>query len=345
MRLYTNEGWLDIPHIYEVGVKNNINFYIIIGKRQVGKTYGTLKFMIENNNPFIFLRTNQRELDTVIGGFDSPFDKIEEYAGLIKFKKEGEYSSGIYLLDDTGENATNIGKAAAITTFGHIRGINGDRFTDVVYDEFIPEEHMNRLKAAGSALLNLHDSVNGNRELEGRPCLRVWLLANSNDLCNSVLESLNLVKIIEKMTIRGEEYKIDKKRGYMVLLPDSSVIVSQRAKGGLYKMIGTDNDYARMSLGNEFSKNDFSDVKSMPLMEYNPFITVGRISIHMHKWNKTLYITDKVKAKARHTYTETDSDIRRLNRQFPDLRPCYMSGRAIFQDMNVKSYFIKIIGL
>ena len=347
MRLYTKEGWLDVSHINEICDKNDINFVVIIGKRQVGKTYGVLKFMLDNDKHFLFLRTNLSELNTVIGGYDSPFDKIPEYANRIIFKREGDYSSGMYRLDviDGKEHQINIGKASAITTFGHIRGINGDKFTDVVYDEFIPEEHLLRVKGAGSALLNLHDSVNGNRELEGRPCLRCWLLANSNDLCNSVLEALNLIKVVEKMTMRGEEYRLDSKRGYLVLMPDSSVIVNQRAKGGLYRMIGTDNDYARMALGNEFTKNDFTDVKSMPLTEYNPFITVGRITINMHKWNKSLYVTDKIKAKAKHIFTDSASDIRRLNRQFGDLRPCYLSGRVIFQDMNIKSYFIKIIGL
>lgn len=347
MRLYTKEGWLDIPHIAEICDKNNINFVIIIGKRQVGKTYGVLKYMLDEKKGFIFLRTNKSEYDVIKSGYNSPFDKIDEYKGRIVFKSEGEYSSEIIRLDKVGDEEikTPVGKFAALTTFGHIRGINGDDYTDVVHDEFIPEEHMLRVKGAGSALLNLHDSVNGNRELEGRPCLRVWLLANSNDLCNSVLEALNLIKVVERMTLRGEEYHMDKKRGFLVLLPDSSVIVSQRAKGGLYKMIGTDNDYARMALGNEFSKNDFSDVRNMPLLEYNPFITVGKITIHMHKWNKSLYITEKVKAQAKHNFTSSESDLRRLNRQFGDLRPCYMSGRAIFQTMQVKSYFTQIIGL
>ena len=47
MKLYDNDGWLDIPHVVEVADKNNISFIVIIGKRQVGKTYGVLKYMLD----------------------------------------------------------------------------------------------------------------------------------------------------------------------------------------------------------------------------------------------------------------------------------------------------------
>ena len=39
--LYTNEGWLNFDYIASKGAWLNV----IIGKRQVGKTYGTLKYM------------------------------------------------------------------------------------------------------------------------------------------------------------------------------------------------------------------------------------------------------------------------------------------------------------
>ena len=63
MKLYTKAGWLDVPHINEVADRNNISIIIIIGKRQIGKTYGVLKFMLDDNKRFILLRSVMAEMD------------------------------------------------------------------------------------------------------------------------------------------------------------------------------------------------------------------------------------------------------------------------------------------
>ena len=348
MRLYTEEGWLDIPHIAEICDRNNINFVVIIGKRQVGKTYGVLSYVLDYERKFIFLRTTKTEYEVITGGANSPFEKLPAYAGMTTFKREGEYSSKIFLerLSPAGEYyEEEIGKAAALSTFGRIRGINGDPYTDIIYDEFIAESHLLTFKNAGDAFLSMHDTVNGNRELEGRPCIRTWLLANSNNINNPIIDALGLSKTIERMSLRDIKYILDKKKGFLVLMPDSAKIAAARAGGGLYKMIGTESEYARMALGNEFSQNDFSDVEVRPIQEYNPFITIGKITLHLHKNNKTVYVTDKVKAKAKYEFSDSQSDINKFNRQFGDLRPCYLSGRMIFQEHRLKSYFTNLIGL
>ena len=348
MKLYTNDGWLDIPHIAQICDRNNIRFVIIIGKRQVGKTYGVLSYLLDYKRPFIFLRTTKTEYDVITGGANSPFEKLPDYTGRITFKREGDYSAVINMstpAPDGEEYIEEIGKAAALSTFARIRGINGDKYTDVLYDEFIAESHLLTFKQAGEAFLSMHDTVNGNREIEGRPSIRCWLLANSNNINNPILEALNISNTVERMSLRDIEYILDKKRGFLVLMPDSAKITAMRAKGALYRMIGTDSKYARMALGNEFSQNDFSDVRNMPLQEYNPLVTIGKITLHLHKNNKTVYVTSKVKAKARYTFTDSQSDINRFNRRFGDFRPCFLSGRMIFQEHRLKSYFMDILGL
>ena len=73
MKLYTPEGWLDTKHIEEVADKNDISFIIIIGKRQVGKTYGVLKLMLDEDKRFIFMRRVKVELEMLEKNVNSPF--------------------------------------------------------------------------------------------------------------------------------------------------------------------------------------------------------------------------------------------------------------------------------
>ena len=98
-----------------------------------------------------------------------------------------------------------------------------------------------------------------------------------------------------------------------------------------------------MAYENEFAYNDFSDVRGEPLREYNPFLTIGRITIHLHKNAKRLYITEKVKAKARYELNDTDSGINQFNRKFSDIRSAYLNGRVFFQDMHVKNIFLSYV--
>ena len=348
MNIYTNDGWLDVGHIEEIANKNHINFIVIIGKRQVGKTYGTLKHMIDTDKRFMFTRRVKVELEMLCQNVNSPFEKI--YPGKISFKRTSEYDAAINRLDTTeeGEVLTQVAIGTALTTIGNIRGfsgmIGGQIITDWVIDEFIPEEQLYKVRNEGDAFLNAHTTINGNRELEGLPCLRTWLLANSNNLNSQILDALNITKDVERMSISGVEDKLLKDRGILILLPESKKIVEKRKQlGGLYKAIGGDSKFSKMAYENEFAYNDFSDVKGEPLREYNPYLTIGKITIHLHKNSKRLYVTDKVKAKARYELNDTDSGINQFNRKFSILKSAFLNGRFLFQDMRVKNYFLSLL--
>lgn len=343
MNIYTKDGWLDVPHINEVADRNDINFVIIIGKRQVGKTYNVLKFMLDQNKQFIFMRRTSTELEMLEHDVNSPFEKI--YKGQVYFNKESKYTAEITRLDfvNDEEVKTRIGMGCALSTLGNIRGFNGDVYTDWVFDEFIPEQQLFKVRNERDAFLNAHVTINGNRELEGRKCVRVWLLANSNNLDSGILEALNISREVERMSLRDEETRILKERGIMVLMPESRVIIEKRKQTGLARAIKMDSTFARMAFENEFAYNDYTDVHSMPLMHYNPICSVGDITVMLHKNDKSIYITDRVNQRVRHDYPATESGIRKFNVEYSDVRSAYLQGRAIFNNQRVKSEFLRIV--
>lgn len=347
MNIYTDAGWLDIPHIDEVADRNNISFIAIIGKRQVGKTYGVLKYMLDSDKRFVLLRGVKTELEMLKRNVNSPFEKIKGYEGRVIFESETEYTASIMRLDtsDEGELKVNIGMAAALSSIGRIRGFNGDIYSDVVYDEFIPESHLLKVRHGDDAFNNMYTTIAGNRELEGRKPLRVWLLANSNNLDNDILKALNITDVVERMSLRGEESRILKDRGIMILLPDSKAITERRKQTALFRAIGGDSKFSRMAFDNEFAYNDYTDVANKPLAEYKPLITIGRIIIHLHKADKTLYVTEFIKCKTPHAYTDTDYGRMTFVKDFPELKAAYMRGRITFQNMTVKNQFLDFLDL
>lgn len=354
MNIYDKQGYLDCKHIEEIADRNNIAFIIIIGKRQIGKTYGVLKLMLDEDKRFILLRGMKTELEMLERGVNSPFEKIHGYEGKILFDKNSDYTAEIVRqelqIDDEGEshiNNTVIGMGAALSSIGRVRGFNGDIYTDVVFDEMIPESHLLKVRHGGDAFLNMYTTVSGNREIEGKPPLRVWCLANSNNLDSDILQALNITDVVEKMSLRGEESRILKDRGIMIILPDSQQIIDKRKKMALYKAIGGESKFAKMAYGNEFAYNDYSDVGVKPLSEYKAIIKVGSLVIHLHKNDKTVYVTDLYNGNVytRHIYTDTDYGLMKFAREQADLRAAYLRGRVTFQNMVVKNTFLKYMEL
>ena len=349
MNIYTKDGWLDAPHIEEVADRNGIAFIVIIGKRQIGKTYGVLKHMLDSDRRFILLRGMRTELEMLERNVNSPFEKIAGYSGRILFEKNSEYTADIFRLDpaeDETEIKTPIGMGAALSSIGRIRGFNGDMYSDVVFDEAIPESHLLKVRHGGDAFLNMYTTVSGNRELEGRPPLRVWILANSNNLDSEILEALDITDIVERMSIRGEESRIIKDRGIMILLPDSKKITEKRKKTALYKAIGGESKFSKMAYGNEFSYNDYSDVGTKPMQEYKPIIAIAAgFTIYLHKSDKSLYVVNITDRNARHAYTLTDYGKNKFIRDFPEIKAAFLRGRITFQNMTVKNKFLNYIDL
>lgn len=347
MNIYLQNGYLDAAHIEEIADRNNIAFIVIIGKRQIGKTYNVLKLMLDEHKNFILLRGVKTELDMLKRNVNSPFEKIKGYENKIKFESETEYTASIVRIDtgEDGDTKTTIGMAGALSSIGRIRGFNGDIYTDVVYDEFIPESHLLKVRHGDDAFNNMYTTIAGNRELEGRPPLRVWLLANSNNLDNDILKALNITEVVERMSLRGEESRILKDRGIMIILPDSTIITEKRKKTALYRAIGGDSKFAKMAYGNEFAYNDYTDVASKPLAEYKPIITAGTMIIHLHKAEKTLYITSLMKCKTPHVYTDTEYGRMTFCKDYPEIKAAYLRGRITFQSMSIKNYFLDFIDL
>lgn len=348
MKLYLKSGFLDVPHVAEVADRNDISIIIIIGKRQIGKTYGVLKFMLDEQKQFILLRSVMAEMDMLKHNVASPFDAIKGYSGHVVFESETQYTANIVRIDETeeGEEKTNIGMLSALSAIGRVRGINGRRFSDVVYDEFIPESHLLKVKNGGDAFLNMYTTIAGNREIEGEKPLRVWLLANSNNLDNDILNALNITGVVEKMSLRGEESRILKDRGIMVILPDSQLITEKRKKGALYRAIGGDSKFSQMAYENAFAYNDYTDVGTKPLQEYKPLISVGgSFTIYLHKSDKVLYVCDIVDSNARHKYTQSDYDRMKFTRDYPEVKAAYLRGRFTFQNMTVKNAFLDYLDL
>ncbi len=338
-KLYLDNGYLNIAYIDKVATSNGCPFRFIIGKRQVGKTYGTLQYMIKEDRKHILMRRTKPELEFLVPDENNPYRKFDES---ISFVNSTPYTMRIIQTVDDNDGTIDkiVGMSCSLSTVAKIRGFDGSIYTDLVYDEFIPESHIVRIRNEGDAFLNAYVSISSNRELENKEPLRAWLLANTNNINSPILEAFGIIDVVADMVRTKKEECILRDRGIYILIPQSEIISGKRSQTALYKAVGLKSQFAAMSIGAEFAYNDLSGIGNVDLAQYKPIFTIktygGDILVYVHKNGGTIYCTDHITVNTRNIYERTDAARRRLLIQYPNIKAYILRGNARYSSANVK---------
>ena len=334
MRLYDKNGYVDIRYILSL----KMPFNIVVGGRATGKTYTSLKTVIEDDIRFLYLRRQQAQCDLINKPDFSPFKKINTdlhwHIGTVPISK---YNAGFYnqRLNENQDKmeayGPPLGYTGALSTFANLRGFDSSDVELLIYDEFIPEKHERQMKAEGDAFLNCYETINRNRELEGKDPLQCLLLANSTNMANPIFISLSLVKIAQKMKEKGETVYLNKKRGIALFMLDESPISVKKRDTVLYKLT-EGSEFSKMALNNEFAVEEIGRVKPQPLVQYKPIVAVGELCIYKHKTEKWYYCTTH-KSGVCDTFGSGDAELARFRKKYFFLwRDEYMGNKIIFEE-------------
>lgn len=281
VNLYEGPGWINIPALASTGAW----CIVIIGKRQVGKTYGVLKYMLENDLQFMYLRRTSDEMDVITADEKlNPFRPLANEGYNIDVVKASKMSWAIgdAELDEDGKPTIGHRRALGMTlqSIAKIRGFDGSAFSDLVFDEFIPERIVVKRKAEDDAFLNALVTIGGNRELMGKPPLRVWLLANAFDITSPILQALNLTGLVGKMSRKGQELALTR-TGVLVCLPKSQAVTDKRKQTALMRHLSqTNSKFYQMAMENQFAYNNLECVRPMPLAGMKPLYVVNGVYVY-----------------------------------------------------------------
>lgn len=328
-KIYLPSGYLNIRGI----LSYNCTFNFIVGGRATGKTYGALSTVLDDNIKFMLMRRTQAQADLINKPDFSPFKPVCDDKHIdITTASVSKYNAK-FMLDDA-----TIGYTCALSTIANMRGFDASDVKLLIYDEFIPERHERPIKSEGAAFLNAYETMNRNRELKGKRPLTVLCLANAFDIANPIFLELGLVGIAEKMKQNGRELYIDRDKSILILLPDSSKIMKQKNETALYKLT-EGSEFKAMALNNDFIYNPTENIKSMPLREFNPVVTVGEITIYKHK-SKRLYYVSEHRTGNPPTFTTDEIGLKRYIKNYGmRFYRLYMQNCFKFENMLTKSLF------
>ena len=272
--------------------------YIIIGGRNTGKTYSSLKSCYQKGRKFVFVkrtiedinllcehkRTNDNEPDADF----SPFKSINRDIGCnVRAYKIKKGIGGFYTCDEDGNpDGLPIGYIVSLNGVSKVKGFDLSECDWLIFDEFIPQPWDRVNRKEGEQLLDLYKTVSRDREHRGKPALKMICLANATKISNPVCNILEITDKLVDMQVNKSCYFKDIDRGIFVhQITDNAAFMEEEKKSQIYKaMAGT--DWGRMALNNEFGYDDFTAVKRSNLKGYIPMLGVKFRS-------KTYYIYNK----------------------------------------------------
>lgn len=378
--MITNKDYVDISE-YE---NDRYPFQFFIGGRGTGKTYSGqgLAIMCAHDEErrkedmdqfrktfpksrykgegeprrFIWMRRTEKELKSItdsktMGEGGNTFKTIDtDFGWRYGICNMTESVAGIYERELTQKGnlvpvGEPIGYALALNTIAGVRGVDFSDCSRLFYDEFIAERHVRRMAHEGEAFLNAIESIGRNRELEGKPALKVYCFANSYNIYTPVLEILGLVSKVERMISRGQRDLYLEDRGCAVhLLSPSEDFIQAKSNTSLYKLTqGT--QFADMALKNDFVYNDFSNIGYRKLTGYLPVCACDDMYIYSKKGNSEIYCSYSP-TRVRFYKTSTAVDKKSWQRRFrQDMMEALLKHRIFFESYDLKEKFLDIMDI
>ena len=334
MKLYLDNGYLNITDI----INGPAVYNFIVGGRGIGKTFGSLKEVIDRGMKFIFMRRTQVQVDMIKDDNLNPFNALHSTLGAdynFVMKKINKNITAVYKAEFDSDKQIYIpagkilGYIMALSTISNIRGFDASDVDVLIYDEFIGEKHERPIKDEGAAFLNALETIARNRELQGRKPMKVLCLSNSNDLANPLFIQLQLVKHVEKMVRNKQEYMYIPDRYLALYVLQVTPIGAAKAQTTLYKLAG-DSEFTQMALANDFSNEERACIKPQNIKEYKPLVKVGEICIYRHKSRYDYYVTSFISGSPE-SYDSSAMDLNRFSRNYYFIWLAYLNRHVIFE--------------
>ena len=294
MKIYNSDGYPNWPYLWDSAT----TFVNIVGGRGTGKSYGALREVIYRQNAgmigkFMYVRRLGNQIKKAKRPAGNPFKKLNlDYFWSIYGFAADEDLIEFYPCspDENGKMKPSgpcIGYGASISQTANISSLDFSDVDVIIFDEFVAKANEKPLRDEAETFLGFYETINRNREFEGRAPVKCIMLGNAHQLANPYYIEWGFMSQALRM-IRGKQmmWKTADGTRAMILLLDSPISAKKR-QTALYQNVS--DGFISMAIDNSFM-SDPTSVNSRPLREYNYVCTVGELGIYIHKRDGTYYI-------------------------------------------------------
>lgn len=332
VNLYLPNKYLDMGAI----ISAPYPFIIVISNRGGGKTYGSLKYCTDEQLKFMYLRRTKTILELIMDPLYQPFKRINRDTGR---QIESEYGKGVGHFTDR-ETGEIVGYAAALSTIANIRGFDGSDIEVIIWDEFIQEPGERVTFNQLTAFLHAVETINRNRELEGRPPVKCLMLSNSDLIYSDVISGLGIGEQLYQMQQTGTEIE-EASPELLLIMPHLDEFREQKADTALYRLTaGT--AFSSVALDNTFAIEDRRLIGKKDLRQYKPVCSVSGITFYKAKAGGSWYAS-RHRSGSPKEYEDTDADTKRFRREQIAVYLAFTKRRLYFEDVDVQTRFRELL--
>lgn len=300
-------------------MEKGVNVFYFFGGRGIGKTYSAMDLCrkiatgdihldgTDDIGKFLYMRRTVVEAKSCARPRTNPFKKYNSNEGYsICADFDSDIGAGNFYMDE--DSTDPIGYCAALSTFANLRGIDFSDVVFILYDECIPEnKNKHPLKDEGFLLLNMLETVNRNRTLDGKGEVILCMLSNAIDLGSPFLSQLNITPILNSMIFKNQTRYTDVNRSlHIEQYEDHPVAKMKEEQSFLYKF-ANGTGFTEASLSGRFVNNDLSMIKQVQLKEYEPYISIENITVYKHK-SEELWHVSKIQMPSKYTLKVFERD-------------------------------------
>lgn len=330
MNLYLESGYLDMGSI----IDDPHFMRVVVSARGPGKTFGALSQCVIKGLTFLYLRRTKTQLDICANPLYSPFKRINTFFGWDIQPKKG---NGLAVFQD-GEHI--VGYAGALSTFRNVRGFDGSDVDVVIWDEFIPEEEERVMFDDWSAFLNVLETVGRNRELEGRPALRVLLCANANKIYGYAVAGLRIENDLVEMRETGEEVR-EISPELVLVVPRAEQFTGEKRETALYRLTAGSR-FSEMAVDNRFRIRSRDKIGKKPLAEFSPVFGFRGEFFYRAKGDRSVWYVTSRKSGSPKTFEDTEDGKRKMLQRFSYLADSHTRGKVFFETLHDQAEFFNM---
>lgn len=324
----------------------NCLFNFIIGNRGAGKTYGSLKFGIENFEKahkrgeeynFIYVRRYATELEKLTKSHDGRLFKAVQ-AEFPEHTLTAESNTLKY-------DKKVMGYAVPLSTASILKSDSFPFVQDIFFDEFIIDNRgtYHYLKDEVTKFLDLYETVARGRDV------RVWFLSNAVSVTNPYFDYFHLDK-----PFNGDLQRFGKAKQILVqnVVPKQLAEIRKKSRFG---QIIEGSEYSDYAFDNQWllDNTDFVETKTRRSHYYMTMYFKGKpIGIWRDTFQGIFYISDDVDLQSPIVFSATTDDHKpnvmlfaacKNEKYIQNIKKAYQLGCVRYESLQLKNDFREIM--
>lgn len=262
-------------------------------RRGPGKTYSFLRYCIDEESFFIYMKRTNDDIELLCTGSDNPDLKADmdpfvplnrDFGWTIKPKLIKQGIAGFYETDADGKHIGKpLGLCISLSRVKSVKGMDLSRADFVCFDEFIPQRTEVIRRKEGEAFADFIMTAMRDKAKRGQR-LKVVLFANAEEISTPITNAFELVDDMAELSFRKESHYYNRDRKILLHhITNQEIPLSDAELNSDMFCLMKGTSWAQKAFFGDFANNDFSNIKKISIK--------GMRCIHRIKYkNKYLYI-------------------------------------------------------